>query len=244
MPSFGIIIPARFQSTRFPGKSLVDLGGKTMIQRVIEQVTTCYPQAGIAVATDDIRIAEHAGEFCQVVMTSAEHSSGTDRVAEAYGKLGWNCDVVVNVQGDEPFIQPKQIELLVNSFRDKNTQIATLKFKLSSNEEVQNPNAVKVVSNLQDFALYFSRSVIPYPRAIDNKTLYFKHVGIYAFRPAILQQITALPLGMLEQSETLEQLRWLENGYRIKVLETDFISPAIDTADDLQIALEYLKKNH
>ncbi len=241
MPSFGVIIPARFNSSRFPGKPLADLGGKTVLQRVIGQVEQCYPNAGVAVATDDIRIAEHAGEYCEVVMTSANHSSGTDRIAEAYVKLGWNCDVVVNVQGDEPFIQPKQIEQLVQCFKNESTQIATLKFALHSVDEIQNPNAVKVVTDRNGHALYFSRNPIPFRRNQDMEVEYFRHVGIYAFRPAVLQAITQLAVGTLEEIEMLEQLRWLENGYKIQVAETDFISPAVDTPEDLLAALEFLK---
>ncbi len=231
-PQFGIIIPARYGSTRFPGKPLVNLGGKTVIQRTIEAALSANPDLGIAVATDDVRIAEHVQEFAQVVMTSAEHISGTDRCADALNQLGWNCDVVVNLQGDEPFITAEQIHQLVSCFINENTQIATLKKELTSLEDIQNPNIVKAVSGINNRALYFSRSPIPFSRE-DGHVKTYKHLGMYAFRPAVLLEITKLAPSPLEKTEMLEQLRWLENGYAIDIVETNWASPAIDTPEDL-----------
>ena len=216
-PSFGIIIPARFGSTRFPVKPLADINGKTMIQRTVEAAQSANPDMGIAVATDDHRIAAVVEKFATVIMTRAEHISGTDRCADALEQLNWNCDVVVNLQGDEPFIKSDQIHDLVNCFQNKNTQIATLKKELTELIDIQNPNIVKVVSG-------------------TGHTRIFKHIGMYAFRPAVLMEITKLEPTPLEKSEMLEQLRWLENGYQIDVVETQWASPAIDTPEDLKKA--------
>ncbi len=232
-PSFGIIIPARFGSTRFPGKPLADINGKTMIQRTVEAAQSANPDMGIAVATDDHRIAAVVEKFATVIMTRAEHISGTDRCADALEQLNWNCDVVVNLQGDEPFIKSDQIHDLVNCFQNKNTQIATLKKELTELIDIQNPNIVKVVSGINNRALYFSRASIPFLRDTGH-TRIFKHIGMYAFRPAVLMEITKLEPTPLEKSEMLEQLRWLENGYQIDVVETQWASPAIDTPEDLK----------
>lgn len=247
MKSFGIIIPARYASTRFPGKPLQDLGGKSMIQRVVEAAKFVAPHAGVAVATDDIRIAEHVGDFCEVVMTSSLHPSGTDRCAEALEKLGWDCDIIVNLQGDEPFIRTQQIHDLVSAFNDPSVQIATLKKSIALEEDIQNPNVVKVVCNLANKALYFSRSAIPFIRNQEaaqntNKPLLYKHLGVYAFQNAILKKVVKLPISTLESVEMLEQLRWLENGYHISVIETDFASPAVDTPEDVLKAMAFLGK--
>ncbi len=241
MKSFGIIIPARYASTRFPGKPLQDLGGKSMIQRVVEAAKFVAPHAGVAVATDDIRIAEHVADYCEVVMTSSVHPSGTDRCAEALEKLGWNCEIVVNLQGDEPFIKTQQIHDLVAAFNDPIVQIATLKKWIQAEEDINNPNVVKVVCSNQNKALYFSRSTIPYQRNNENSQLrYFKHLGVYAFLNPILKEVVQLPVSTLESTEMLEQLRWLENGYHISVIETNFASPAVDTPDDVAKAMAYL----
>lgn len=238
-PQFGIIIPARYGSTRFPGKPLVDLGGKTVIQRTVEAAQSSNPTIGIAVATDDVRIAEHVQSFAQVVMTSSHHISGTDRCADALQQLNWNCDVIVNLQGDEPFITAKQIQQLVDCFQNESTQIATLKKELTSLDDINNPNVVKVVAGVNQRALYFSRSRIPFLREEGHIQTY-KHVGMYAFRPNVLLEITKLAPTPLEKSEMLEQLRWLENGYAIDIVETDWASPAIDTPEDLVKAVNFL----
>lgn len=232
-PSFGIIIPARFGSTRFPGKPLADIQGKTMIQRTVEAALSSVPDLGVAVATDDVRIAEHVSTFAPVVMTSSHHISGTDRCADALNQLGWNCDVVVNLQGDEPFIKAEQIHQLVECFGNAGTQIATLKKSIQEQEDILNPNIVKVASAITNRALYFSRSPIPFLRDSGHIGI-FKHIGMYAFRPSVLMEITKLAPSPLEKSEMLEQLRWLENGYAIDVVETNWASPAIDTPEDLK----------
>lgn len=236
-PSFGIIIPARYGSTRFPGKPLAMINGKTMIQRTVEAALTANPSLGVAVATDDSRIAEHVQSFTNVVMTHSNHISGTDRCADALEQLGWNCDVVVNLQGDEPFISSEQIHSLIQCFDDTSVDIATLKKELSDPEDIQNPNMVKVVCGIQNQALYFSRSPIPFLRE-KGQAKHFKHIGMYAFRPAILSAVTKLTPTLLEKSESLEQLRWLENGYKIQVIETHWASPAIDTPEDLDRVLK------
>ena len=241
--SFGIIIPARYASTRFPGKPLQDFGGKSMIQRVVEAAKASNPTLGVAVATDDVRIAEHIRPFCEVVLTDANHPSGTDRCAEALEALGWDCDVVVNLQGDEPFIKSEQVDLLLSAFENPNTEIATLKIGIGEPEEIQNPNVVKVVCDVNDQALYFSRSPIPFNRnaAISGYGVqYYRHIGMYAFRTAALRKVAKLSPSKLEQTEMLEQLRWLENGMGIGVKETTWASPAIDTPEDVAKALRFV----
>ena len=241
--SFGIIIPARYASTRFPGKPLQDLGGKSMIQRVVEAAKASNPTLGVAVATDDVRIAEHIRPFCEVVMTDANHPSGTDRCAEALEALGWDCDVVVNLQGDEPFIKSEQVDLLLSAFENPNTEIATLKIGIGEPEEIQNPNVVKVVCDVNDQALYFSRSPIPFIRntaSAADGIQYFRHIGMYAFRADALRRVAKLSPSKLEQTEMLEQLRWLENGMGIGVKETNWASPAIDTPEDVAKALRFV----
>lgn len=237
------IIPARFASTRFPGKPLVKIGGKMMIQRVYEQVKDSLDE--VYVATDDLRIYEAVKSFGgQVVMTSEEHKSGTDRCKEAWQKAVEDFDVVVNIQGDEPFIQPEQIELLKTCFEEANTEIATLIKPFTEAdglEALRNINTPKVVINNNMEAIYFSRSVIPFLRNYDatewlSRHVYYKHIGLYAYRTDILQQITELPVSLLEQAESLEQLRWIENGYKIKVAITHHETFGIDTPEDLEKA--------
>lgn len=239
--NFVAIIPARFASTRFPGKPLVEIGGKTMIQRVYEQVSKAVDD--VYVATDDIRIQEACIGFgANVIMTSELHRSGTDRCYEAYTKIGKEFDVIINVQGDEPFIQPEQIETLKTCFKNQNTQIATLAKRISTNEGTEflvDPNHPKLIVNKLDEAMYFSRSVIPFIRGEQaenwlNAYPYLKHVGIYAYQSAVLQQLVNLPVSSLEAAESLEQLRWLENGYKIKVGYTNVDSFGIDTPADLE----------
>ncbi len=238
------IIPARYASTRFPGKPLAILGGKTVIERVYEKVSSvlsdCY------VATDDQRIADAVEAFGgRVVMTSADHKSGTDRIAEAIEKIGGDFDVVVNVQGDEPFIHPEQIVTLCHCFDDPETQIATLGKPFESIEAAENPNSPKIVVDNRGFALYFSRSIIPFVRGVDRQEWldhypFLKHLGLYAYRREVLLAVTRLPQSSLEKAESLEQLRWLQNGYRIRVGITHQETVGIDTPEDLERAEKYL----
>jgi len=232
------IIPARYASTRFPGKPLVDISGKTMIQRVYEQAKKCSSFADVVVATDDDRIFDHVLAFDgKAVMTSAEHQSGTDRCAEVASKHP-EYDIIINIQGDEPYIDPEQITKLAACFNDPGTQIATLVKKIHSVEELHNANSPKVLINKLSEAIYFSRSPLPHIRGQEpqnwlNYYTYFKHIGIYGYRADILQQITKLPVSPLEKAESLEQLRWIENGYKIKVAETELETVAVDTPEDL-----------
>jgi len=235
------IIPARFASTRFPGKPLVDIGGKTMIQRVYEQVSTALND--VYVATDDQRIYDAVIKFGgKAIMTSDQHKSGTDRCYEAFSKLDEWFDVVINIQGDEPFIQPEQILELQRCFDEEETQIATLAKVITEKDGLDflnNPNNPKLVINSRNEAMYFSRSVIPYRRGAEPEDWislhsYLKHVGIYAYRADVLRELTLLKQSPLEIAESLEQLRWLENGYRIKVGFTDVETVGIDTPEDLE----------
>jgi 3-deoxy-manno-octulosonate cytidylyltransferase (CMP-KDO synthetase) len=242
---FIAIIPARYASTRFPGKPLAMLGGKTVIQRVYEQASAVLEEA--YVATDDERIYQAVEAFggC-AVMTRADHKSGTDRLEEAAAKIGTDADVIINIQGDEPFIQKSQIETLKGLFENDETQIGTLGKPFENMEAVQNPNSPKIVCDRRGFALYFSRSVIPYVRGEEpanwlNHFPYLKHLGIYAYRRQVLHEVTQLPQSSLEKAESLEQLRWLENGYRIRVGITNVETVGIDTPEDLQRAEEFLK---
>ena len=246
------IIPARYASTRFPAKPLAMLGGKAVVQRVYEQVVASLDET--YVATDDERIAETVRAFGgKVVMTSVHHKSGTDRCYEAYAKIGGGFDIVVNIQGDEPFIQPSQLNALKECFGDPATQIATLVKPFPAEtpyETLANPNSPKVVTDKEMNALYFSRSVIPYLRNVDKAKwaqahTYYKHIGLYAYRAEVLKRITTLPQSPLEIAESLEQLRWLENGYTIKVGITHAETIGIDTPEDLkraEIFLNELKK--
>ena len=240
------IIPARYASTRFPGKPLAILGGKTVIQRVYEQTSSVLEEA--YVATDDERILQAVEKFGgHAVMTRADHKSGTDRIEEAAEKIGTDADVIINIQGDEPFIQPSQIETLMRLFDNPTTQIGTLGKRFESMEATLNPNSPKIVTDLQGFALYFSRSVTPYVRGQEQGEWlrhypYLKHLGLYAYRREVLREVTKLPQSPLEKAESLEQLRWLENGYRIRVGLTDVETVGIDTPDDLRRAEEFLSR--
>ena len=242
---FTAIIPARYASTRFPGKPLAILGGKTVIQRVYEQAVNVLGQA--YVATDDERILQAVEAFGgQAVMTRTDHKSGTDRIQEAAEKIHTDADVIINVQGDEPFIQRSQIETLCHLFDEPQTQIGTLGKRFESMEAVENPNSPKIVTDTKGFALYFSRSVIPFIRGTERgewfgRFPFLKHLGIYAYRRNVLEEITKLPQSTLEKAESLEQLRWLQNGYRIRVGETDVETVGIDTPEDLQRAEDFLK---
>jgi len=227
------VIPARFASTRFPGKPLVDIDGMSMIERVYVQAKKVTAFNTVIVATDDERIYNHVRSFGgDVMMTSTLHVSGTDRIGEVCRNIAEQPDVIVNIQGDEPFIQPEQLMLLLSAFDNHSTEIATLVKKIEQAEEIENPNVVKAVFSTHHKALYFSRSVVPFPRNI--KTDYYKHIGIYAYREAILHQLTQLSPTPLEQSESLEQLRWLENGFTIKVVPTTIDTIGIDTPEDLK----------
>ena len=242
------IIPARYASTRFPAKPLAMLGGKTVIQRVYEQVAGVLDDA--YVATDDERIEAEVLRFGgKVVMTSVNHKSGTDRCYEACTKIGGDFDVVVNIQGDEPFIQPSQLNAVKACFDDASTQIATLVKPFSADDSfaaLENVNSPKVVVNANWNAMYFSRSIIPFQRNAEKQDwlkghTYYKHVGLYAYRMEVLREITALPQSPLELAESLEQLRWLENGYRIKVGISEVETIGIDTPQDLAQAEAFLK---
>lgn len=234
------IIPARYDSTRFPGKPLAMLGDKMVIQRVYEKVSSVLDD--VYVATDDERIFNAVTGFGgKAVMTRRDHKSGTDRIEEAVGKIGGEYDVVINVQGDEPFIHRSQIRAVMDCFGEETTQIATLGKPFESMEAVENPNSPKIVVDNNGFAMYFSRSVIPYVRGVERgKWLesfpYLKHIGLYAYRVNVLKEITSLPQSSLEKAESLEQLRWLQNGYRIKVALTDVETVGIDTPEDLKRA--------
>lgn len=247
------VIPARYASTRFPGKPLAMLGGKTVIQRVYEQVSKQMDAAWVA--TDDARIYDHVSSWGgNVVMTSPDHKSGTDRIEEAMEKIeemGMAYDVVVNVQGDEPFIHPEQIAAVCRCFDDEQTQIATLgiRFVPAGDEgkavtakeawqRISNANSPKIVVDNNGFAMYFSRSVIPFIRGKEEMAWaaafpFMKHIGMYAYRRNVLREVTALPQSSLEKAESLEQLRWLQNGYKIKVGETFTETVGIDTPEDL-----------
>lgn len=248
------IIPSRYASSRFPGKPLVDIGGKTMIQRVYEQAKKANGLADVIVATDDERIYNAVSGFGgKVMMTAATHLNGTERCAEV--ALTVDADVIINIQGDEPFVHPEQIELLAGCFKNKQTQIATLIKQQVLNEELQNPARIKVVVDKNLQALYFSRNVIPHQRAQptvhvggythpenakgtgnfqEQAVTYYKHIGLYAYRKEVLLELVKLAPTPLELAESLEQLRWLENGYRIQCAVTAHESISIDTPEDLK----------
>ena len=236
------IIPARYDSTRFPGKPLVEIKGKSMIRRVYEQSTKAFKT--VYVATDDDRIFKHVKSFGgNVIMTSRDHRSGTDRCAEAVLRISeevkTSFDIIVNIQGDEPFIQPSQLELLVSCFNDSETDIATLVKPIELEEDIWNPNKPKVVLNNKEQAIYFSRSAIPYLKNVPKgdwlrSGKFYKHIGLYAYRSKTLQEITKLPLSELEISESLEQLRWIENNYRIGVKISNIETISIDIPEDLK----------
>ncbi len=235
------VIPARFASTRFPGKPLADLGGKSMIQRVYEQVRKASTISHVIVATDHQGIFEHVKNFGgDVCMTREDHVSGTDRCYEVLTRQTNSFDYVINVQGDEPFIMPDQIDLL-GSMLDLQTEIATLVKRIDDAASLFNPNVVKAVVGVNGKALYFSRSPIPHVRNVPqeqwlDKHSFYKHIGMYAYRADILKSITALATGTLEKTESLEQLRWLENGFTIRVAETKTETIGIDTPEDLEAA--------
>ncbi|MCA8829899.1 3-deoxy-manno-octulosonate cytidylyltransferase [Hymenobacter pini] len=240
------IIPARFASTRLPGKPLVDLGGQSMIQRVVQQARQSA-LSRVVVATDDQRILEHVLGFGgEAVLTNPDHPSGTDRVRDAYEQLGVQADCIINIQGDEPFIHPVQIDALVQLFAaPEPPQLATLVKPVVSEEELLSPHLPKVVLNSRGEALYFSRHPLPYQRQHPHAEWlqhhrYLRHIGLYAYRPDVLREITQLPPSPLELAESLEQLRWLEAGYRIQTAETELETTGIDTPEDVERALQFL----
>ena len=239
------IIPARYASSRFPGKPLAEIKGKSMLQRVYEQTILSKLLAEVIIATDDERIAGHARSFgAKVVITRADHPSGTDRCYEAYQLNNKKFDYVVNVQGDEPFLDPEQISSLA-AVCTANVEIVTQMIKCSSHEVLFDKGEVKIVLNTDQEALYFSRSVIPAIKNKDEKEWhlhfdYYRHVGMYAYRTDVLEKLTQLKPSALENAESLEQLRWLENGYKIKCVETAYDSHCVDTPEDIEKVLRLM----
>ena len=241
------VIPARFASTRFPAKPMVDIAGQTMIERVYHQAKKSKHLSEVIVATDHPKIFDHVTNFGgEVVMTSESHVSGTDRCFEVLAKAKDTFDYVINIQGDEPFIAPEQIDLLASLLNGK-AELATLAKKIEDQEQLFSSNVVKVVIDDNGKALYFSRSPIPHIRNTSHdqwlsKHVFFKHIGMYAYRTDILEKITQLPVSRLEKAESLEQLRWLENGHSIQVAETTQETIGIDTPEDLEKAIQFLRQ--
>ena len=242
------IIPARFASTRFPGKPLIDIQGKTMLQRVYEQAIKSKFLDKVVVATDDQRIFDHVKSFGgEVVMTEAHHPSGTDRCWDALQQLDGDFQYVINIQGDEPFIEPEQIDELANELKDGKTELATQMIAVDNHEMLFDKGEVKIVLDANKEALYFSRMVIPFIKGVDEKDwhqhhTYYRHVGMYAYRKDVLEKITKLPVSSLEKAESLEQLRWIENGFKIKCVTTKYESHCIDTPEDVIKVLALMKR--
>lgn len=247
------IIPSRYGSSRFPGKPLADIAGKTMVRRVYEQAKKAFED--VCVATDDQRIiAEVEGFGGVAIMTSSQHQSGTDRCFEAYTKYvrlypDRKIDIVMNIQGDEPLIDPDQLRGLEKAFEDHSeVYLATMAKRIDSPEELFNPNTPKVIMDKDGYALYFSRSTIPYMREVPKeewhtKHTYYKHIGLYAYKPETLEKICSMERSNLEKCESLEQLRWVESGLRIKVIETSSTTFAVDTPEDLEKIVRYIEKD-
>jgi len=237
------IIPARYASTRFPGKSLLDIQGKSMIQRVYEEASKSKYLDTLVVATDDERILQHVQSFGgRAVMTGQYHPSGTDRCLEALRQLEGDYRYVINIQGDEPFINPAQIDELAVLLTDGSVELATQMIRVASYEELFDKGEVKIVLNDQMEALYFSRMVIPFVKGVDERAWhehypYYRHVGMYAYRTDVLEKITRLPVSSLERAESLEQLRWVEHGLKIKCVVTQYDSHCIDTPEDVDKVL-------
>lgn len=236
------IIPARYASSRFPGKPLIDLKGKTMIQRVTEGAAKSTLLTDLIVATDDERIARTVEGFGgKVMLTDSGHPTGTDRCAEIVSRLSEKYDVVINIQGDEPLVDARQLDQLLQAFNDQNVQIATLASRKIGMEDILNPNRIKLVVDKNHSALYFSRSPIPNFANAKGEPLeiypFLRHIGLYAYRSEVLLELSALEETKLEQIESLEQLRWLYNGYSIKVVETEIETPNIDTPEDIDKVL-------
>jgi 3-deoxy-manno-octulosonate cytidylyltransferase (CMP-KDO synthetase) len=244
------IIPARYSSTRFPGKALCDIKGKTMVQRVYEQAKRSTHLHKVVVATDDQRIIDNVLSFGgEVIMTASTHPSGTDRCWDALQQLKEQYQYVINIQGDEPFINPKQIDELASVLKDGTTELATQMIPVDSYEMLADEGEVKIVLNSNNEALYFSRAIIPYIKNADKKEWhkhfqYYRHVGMYAYRSDVLEKITKLPVSSLEKVESLEQLRWVENGFKIKCVPTAFDSHCIDTPEDLEKMLKVMESNN
>lgn len=236
------IIPARYASTRFPAKPLADISGKSMIQRVYERASTSKSLAKVVVATDHEKIYAHVKQFGgEACMTREDHQSGTDRCYEALSQETEQFDYVINIQGDEPFIAPEQIDLLASCFSTE-VSLATLVKQIDSSAALLNPNVVKAVLDKDGYALYFSREALPHQRGISKEDwlkhgIFYKHIGIYGYQSKALAEIVKLPVSALEKAEALEQLRWLENGYKIKTRETAIESMGIDTPEDLEEAV-------
>jgi 3-deoxy-manno-octulosonate cytidylyltransferase (CMP-KDO synthetase) len=238
------VIPARFASTRFPGKPLIDIKGKTMIRRVVEGASASESITTVIVATDDHRIFDEVVSFGgKVVMTGTHHPSGTDRCAEV-AAMHTDYDIVINIQGDEPLVDFRQLDLLIAAFDDPTVNIATLVSQSITMEDLQNPNRIKVVADSDRNALYFSRSVVPNFHHASKQALdtypFLRHIGLYAYRASTLQQLTALAPTDLERTESLEQLRWMYYGHKIRLVETDIETPNIDVPEDLEKVLELL----
>ncbi len=242
------IIPARYASTRFPGKSLIDIQGKSMIQRVYEEASKSTSLNKLVVATDDKRIFDHVVSFGgEAVMTGAGHPSGTDRCWDALQQIGNIYQYVINIQGDEPFINPAQIDELAAILKDGSVELATQMIAVGNYEELFDKGEVKIVLNDKMEALYFSRMVIPFVKGVDEKDwhmhhTYYRHVGMYAYRRDILEKITTLSVSSLEKAESLEQLRWLEAGFKIKCVTTQYESHCIDTPEDIEKVLKRMGK--
>lgn len=240
------IIPARYASTRFPGKPLAMIDGKTMLQRVVEQSKKATLLTELVVATDDARIEKHCKEIdVKCIFTKSDHPSGTDRCQEAYTLSGSMARYIINIQGDEPFLHPEQINSLAKAC-DGSIELATQMIKCSNYEMLSDIGEVKIALNQHKEALYFSRSIIPFvknekPENWHLKHDYYRHVGMYAYRADILEKISKLPVSPLEKAESLEQLRWLENGFKIKCVETTYESHCVDTPEDIEKVLKLMK---
>lgn len=241
------VIPSRYASSRFPGKPLIDLAGKSMIKRVYEGASACCLLDKVIVATDDARIFEHIEGFGgNVIMTSAKHESGTDRCGEVSSQYP-DYDVIVNIQGDEPLINTKQLEALISAFKADHVDIATLAIAIQEENEISNPNRIKVVVDASGRALYFSRHGIPFGANKPQEHWlahypYMRHIGLYAYRTKILSELVEIPPCVLEKQESLEQLRWLYHGYQIQVVTTEIETPNIDTPEDVKTVLDFLSR--
>jgi len=238
------VIPARYEASRFPGKLMQILGEKTVIATTYQNVVETGLFEDVFVATDSDIIFDEILKIGGNAVMTGEHETGSDRIAQAVENI--ECDIVVNVQGDEPFLKLEPLKQLINVFKDdlsEEISLASLKIKLTEKEEVENPNNVKVITDLKGFALYFSRSVIPFPRETTIKTDYFKHIGVYAFRKDALLNFAQLSMTPLEISEKIECIRYLEYGMKIKMIETDFVGVGIDVPADLEKARQILKNN-
>lgn len=239
------VIPARYEASRFPGKLMQILGDKTVIATTYQNVVETELFHEVFVATDSEIIFNEIKNIGGNAVMTGSHETGSDRIAEAVENI--DCDIVVNVQGDEPFLKTEPLKQLIAVFQDdleEQISLASLKIRLHEKEEIENPNNVKVITDNQGFALYFSRSVIPYPRETSVKTEYFKHIGVYAFRKRALLNFAKLKMMPLEIAEKIECIRYLEYGMKIKMIETDFVGVGIDVPEDLEKAREILKRNH